>query len=387
MTRILAGVAPAFALICFVTAAEPRPHAAKLFAPRTGEAFVEVGGFDPAVLAAVRDAKPTAPELAAACKCVVAEGTAEEVAARPPMAGTWSVAESALRFDPTFPLRPGVKYRVSGDLATLPRVKLKGQVFAVDLVIPKPPPGPPPAITALYPSGDRLPENALRWYVHFSEPMARGNVYRHLKLLRADGTEVVSPFLELDEELWSADGTRLTVFFHPGRVKRELQPREELGPILEAGRTYTLVIDAKWENGDGQPLKAAYRRTFTATAADDQPVRPEDWTLIPPRANTDSPLILRLAKPHDHALLGHMVWVTDAAGKPVEGTVTVGGGERAVTFAPAKPWRRGDYKLAVDTRLEDVCGNRVGEPFEVDVFKPITRKLETKTFERPFAVK
>jgi hypothetical protein len=34
-----------------------------------------------------------------------------------------------------------------------------------------------------------------------------------------------------------------------------------------------------------------------------------------------------------------------------------------------------------------VCGNRVGEPFEVDVFKPVTRKVETKTVERRFAVK
>jgi hypothetical protein len=82
-----------------------------------------------------------------------------------------------------------------------------------------------------------------------------------------------------------------------------------------------------------------------------------------------------------------MVWVTDAAGKKVEGQITVGGGERVVTFAPAWPWRKGDYKLAVDTRLEDVCGNRVGEPFEVDVFKPVRRKVESKTTERPFAVR
>jgi len=41
----------------------------------------------------------------------------------------------------------------------------------------------------------------------------------------------------------------------------------------------------------------------------------------------------------------------------------------------------------VDTRLEDVCGNRVGVPFEVDVFRPITKTLETKTFECSFTVR
>src|SRR5262245_1358453 len=109
--------------------------------------------------------------------------------------------------------------------------------------------------------------------------------------------------------------------------------------------------------------------------------------MIPPRADSDAPLILRRAKPLDHALLGRMIWVTDAAGKKVDGQITVGGGERVVTFVPAKPWARGDYKLVVDSRLEDVCGNRVGEPFEVDVFKPITRKIEGKTAERPFTVR
>ena len=85
-------------------------------------------------------------------------------------------------------------------------------------------------------------------------------------------------------------------------------------------------------------------------------------------------------------MLGRVVWVADAVGEQVPGTLTVGGGERVLTFAPGTPWKRGAYKLMVDSRLEDVCGNRVGEPFEVDVFKPVTRKIESKTFERLFMV-
>ena len=48
---------------------------------------------------------------------------------------------------------------------------------------------------------------------------------------------------------------------------------------------------------------------------------------------------------------------------------------------------RGRNRVLADTRLEDVCGNRVGQPFEVDIFRPITRKIETKTYERPFSVR
>src|SRR5262249_48244870 len=99
------------------------------------------------------------------------------------------------------------------------------------------------------------------------------------------------------------------------------------------------------------------------------------------------PVIIRLAKPLDHALLGRMIGVTDAAGKPVPGTVTVGGGERVVTFAPAAPWKRGEYRLVTGTELADVCGNRVGKPVGVDVFRPIQRRIETKTVERKFTVR
>jgi hypothetical protein len=263
---------------------------------------------------------------------------------------------------------------------------MKGDIYTLALSVPKPPPGPRVSVVAVYPSADRLPENTLRLYVHFSGRVRQGDIYRHVKLVRDDGKEVSHPFLEIDEELWSADGTRITLLFHPGRVKRGLKPREEEGPILEEGRRYTLTISKGWEDLDGRPLTAEFRKTFAAGPPDDAVVDPDSWSLIAPRGG-NAPLIVRLARPLDHALLGRMVWVTDAAGNKVDGTVTVGGGERVVTFAPAKPWQRGGYKLVVDTRLEDVCGNRVGEPFEVDVFRPITRKIEGKTAERPFTVR
>ena len=55
-----------------------------------------------------------------------------------------------------------------------------------------------------------------------------------------------APFLELDEELWSPDGDSLHLVFDPGRIKRGLKPREEVGPVLEAGKSYSLVIDREW---------------------------------------------------------------------------------------------------------------------------------------------
>ena len=63
------------------------------------------------------------------------------------------------------------------------------------------------------------------------------------------------PFLELDEELWSPDGTRFTLIFDPGRIKRGLKPREEVGPVLEAGKSYSLVIDRRLARRIGKPAR------------------------------------------------------------------------------------------------------------------------------------
>jgi hypothetical protein len=367
-------------------AADP-PAEIRLARPKPDAAVVEVAGVNRDALARLKGANLVPAEWAMILKLVVADGTPEEVAARPPVAGDYSVAGEVIRFEPQFPLVPGVRYRATFDPARLPGGDPKAAAVTADLSIPKPPPGPPTSIAAVYPSAQYLPENTLRLYVHFSGPMTRGDIYRHVKLVRDDGHEVPHPFLEIDEELWSTDGSRVTLLFHPGRVKRGLLPREEIGPILEAGRRYTLTIDKAWEDAEGRPLAAGFRKSIVAGPPDDQPVDPDTWTLVLPRARGDAPLIVRLAKPLDHALLGRMIGVTDAAGKKVDGTVTVGGEERVVTFAPKDPWAPGDYKLVVDTRLEDVCGNKVGEPFEVDVFRPVTRKIETKTVERAFTVR
>jgi hypothetical protein len=95
----------------------------------------------------------------------------------------------------------------------------------------------------VYPTSSKLPENHLRFYVHFSAPMSRGEAYEHLRLLRKNGEPVYLPFLEIGEELWDKSGMRLTLLFDPGRVKRGLKPREENGPVLEEGEEYTLVIE------------------------------------------------------------------------------------------------------------------------------------------------
>jgi hypothetical protein len=125
-----------------------------------------------------------------------------------------------------------------------------------------------------------------------------------------------------------------------------------------------------------------FKKTFTAGPPMEEPVDPQQWALVAPRAASMSPVIIRLSRPLDRALLASTIAILDSTGKPVSGEITVGGGESVITFAPNQPWKRGEYRLAVAHYLEDVCGNRVGEPFEVDVTKPKLAAVPTEKLFR-----
>ena len=297
-----------------------------------------------------------------------AEFSVRVAGASDPILGEGRMVDGAFVFTPRFPLRPGLEYVVSCDGVE--------QRFA----LPAPPAGPPAAVTRVLPSADHLPENLLRFYVFFSKPMSRGEVYGRVRLLAADGKPVDLPFLELPEELWNAEGTRVTLLFDPGRIKLGLKPREDSGPALEAGKSYTLVVDAAWPDADGRPLKSEFRKAFQVGPPDEVQPDPKRWTIRAPRAGTSETLDVALGEPLDEPMLRRCVRVLDPSKRALAGRLEVAEGETRWRFVPAAPWTAGPHALSVDSTLEDRAGNSVARPFEVDVF----RKIDT--FVRSVAV-
>jgi hypothetical protein len=241
-------------------------------------------------------------------------------------------------------------------------------------------------VTAIYPTRATQPENLLRFYIHFSAPMSRGEAYRHIRLLDASGQPINDPFLELEEELWSGDGRRFTLLFDPGRIKRGLKPREELGPVLMAGRSYALVVDPGWLDAEGHPLKAGLRKVFRTGPADATSPDPKTWTVRAPSPETRGPLEVGFPEPLDRALLDRLIAVRDASERPVTGSVSVSDEETLWRFTPEAPWKPGAYRLVIGTELEDVAGNSVARPFEVDEVRPISRRIATETVTLPFRI-
>jgi hypothetical protein len=73
-------------------------------------------------------------------------------------------------------------------------------------------------------------------------------------------------------------------------------------------------------------------------------------------------------------------------GKPVAGKTEATDDDRGWTFRPTARWTPGAYTLRVDTVLEDVCGNRIGRPFEVDLARPAPKEVKVEHVDLPFTV-
>lgn len=280
-----------------------------------------------------------------------------------PIAGKYGVNGDSVHFTPLFPLDPGRKYQARYEGAEFLSGE-SGQLAEAIVALPAAAAAEPVRVTGIFPSSDRVPENQLRFYIHFSGPMGRRGGLEHVSLLDDRGKAVVDPFLPVDGELWNADRTRYTVFFDPGRQKRGILPNREMGFSLAAGHKYTLLIDREWVDGNGNPLRESYRKAFLVSAPDLAPLDPKGWRITPPHEGSRDPVSVTFPEPLDHGLLMRAIGVrrNDA---PVVGEVRVDSNETRWAMTPNEPWRSGDYALIALGVLEDLAGNRIGRPFEV----------------------
>jgi hypothetical protein len=286
----------------------------------------------------------------------------------------------ALLFTSRFPLQPGMRYRVvyrASGAAPLT------QLFA----LPPPAARPPTALEHVYPSADDVPENLLKLYLSFSAPMSRGEAYRRIRLLDEQGRPVELAFLEIDQELWDRDARRLTLLFDPGRVKRDLLPNEEVGSPLREGARYTLVVDRGWPDAQGRPLAGEARKSLKVGPPDHASPQTGAWRLQPPSAGTREPLVVSFPEPLDRALLERVLEVRNGSGAPVAGAVTIEANETRWLFTPQAPWRAGGHTLRVATILEDLAGNSIARPFEVDVFEKVEDRALDVTESLRFQVR
>lgn len=347
--------------------------------PKKGGA--EITGISSVTLDAIQESAWSLPEWQGVLS--VHTGTMDA----PALFGDYHIRPNAIRFEPRFPLQPGIKYHAIFRPSQLPNGKPDEAPLTLDFQLPKPLLTPTTRVTQVYPSSDTLPQNLLKFYIHFSAPMSRGLAYDHIRLVNEAGRKVEHPFLELPEELWDPTLTRLTLLFDHGRIKRGIRPLEEIGPALEVGKRYTLIIDSAWKDGHGNSLRAPFRKSFRVIAPDRTTPDPAQWGITPPKAGTQNPLIVTFPAPMDHALVQRMIHITAPSGAAIRGDIRLDNQEKRWVFTPALPWSRGRYTLLITTTIEDRAGNNIGKPFDVDLFDSTIQKRPTGTVQRTFMIR
>ena len=285
-----------------------------------------------------------------------------------PIAGSFAFDRDAICFLPRFPFLDGVSYSLLVHPAPENGIVDGPEVWTIQR--PAPPGTPTTEILAIYPSVEELPVNQLKLYVHFSSPMSEGCAARTIHVRRADNNEPLEGvFLGMEPELWDPERRRITLLFDPGRIKRGLVPNEEAGYPLIEGVPIIVSLDAEFRDAAGRPLRSGAERRYEIGPPLRVRVNPSDWRYHWPTVGSTDPLTVEFDRPLDHALLGHSLWVNDAAGVALAGHGSAGIGEKAWRFEPQSPWEKDRYQVMVDPSLEDLAGNSLIRVFDRDLLR------------------
>jgi hypothetical protein len=279
--------------------------------------------------------------------------------AKTPLFGSVTTDHDTVRFAPCVPFISGEFYRIEFR-------KSDGTWSALRLRLDMPKTAPP--TLSIAPKPAMVPANAVKLYLHFTQPMEQGVFLERITLRREDGSPVQGPFRET--ELWSPDGKRLTLWLHPGRQKTGVNLNTDEGPVLREGERHTLKIDRTWRSTAGVPLGRDVVFSITAVAPDHTCPDPLRWQITAPKAGTREPLSITFDEPLDPAMLTSALSVKRDQ-VPVIGAVNVAADARSWSFTPSAEWSAASYLLEIDPLLEDLAGNNLQHPFEVDRDQPV----------------
>ncbi|MEA1786383.1 Ig-like domain-containing protein [Arenibacter sp. GZD96] len=271
--------------------------------------------------------------------------------------GQFKRVGDSLTFTPAIPFTWGFTY----DIREKDTVQLS-------FTIPKSPEIEAPEILAIYPTTDTIPENLLKMYFIFSQPMTEvGNALDYISLYNQTTQRKVPVFLTLETELWNKAHNQLTLWLDPGRLKTDLIPNKERGMPLENQHAYTLRIDAQWQSAKGMTLKQDYVKHFWVTLRDTEKPQLSNWRLVTPNNASLEPLHIHFNEPLDALLATETIHIMHRGQQAVLGSFQLMPHQKGVLFYPDTPWTYGTYSVKVDAKLEDLAGNNLLHLFDTDV--------------------
>tara|TARA_B110000240_G_scaffold197671_1_gene253780 strand:- start:1817 stop:2860 length:1044 start_codon:yes stop_codon:yes gene_type:complete len=286
--------------------------------------------------------------------------------------GNFKKIENDLVFIPQFPLLQNISYVLKTKNHEIP-FSLKAKNYSS------------PTVTAIYPTANELPENLLRMYIQFSQPMkTKGNIEK-IKLLNEQGIEVKGAIFNNVYELWDDSQTQLTIIFDPSRVKTGLIANETLGRSLKPNKIFKIII-VDLENVYGKKLLQSYVKTFSVTKADVTSPDTESWRFKLPKSDSKTPLSINFKSSIDKMSLQHRIQLLNENDKVIKGVIFLKNKEKIWEFIPQELWTAGKYTLKVNSRLADPSGNNLNGLFDHDI-GGLKNKQEGQIVQIPIIIK
>lgn len=270
-----------------------------------------------------------------------------------PVLGSFRQENGKKVFEPAISLASGQAYELK-----------KGGKTVLNVLIPQPI-SKAPQVLAIYPTGDTVPENLLKMYFVFSKPMQEvGNMLDYIKVYNKTDAQEEDIFLSLENELWNAAHTQLTLWLDPGRIKRDLIPNKEKGLPIREGKEYEITIAAHLKDAQGVALAQKVSKTIYVTARDAARIHIEHWKLSTPQAASTEALYIDFNEPLDAILAVETVSLYTAQGNLIPGAFKLSHEDTQLIFRPTEKWNKGSYTITVDSFLEDLAGNTTQHLFD-----------------------
>ena len=128
-----------------------------------------------------------------------------------------------------------------------------------------------------------------------------------------------------------------------------------------------------------------FRKQYRGGPAQRTAPDPKQWRITTPNTGKSTALIVDFPTAMNYTLLQRMIQVAGSHGT-VPGSIDVQRQETQWRFTPHNPWEAGDYKLIIDTGIEDLAGNHIGQLFDIDVFEHVSEHITSATVSIPFTI-
>lgn len=274
--------------------------------------------------------------------------------------GNYHIDNTVLRFTPQHNLGYGLEFEVQ-------HYKDKDTLRKRFIIPPSAEPEVPLAeVIKFFPAADKIPANILTFYISFSQSMADDiSAHQYIRILNSKGEE--KPLAWRQRSYWLNDNKILVMMIHPGRVKRGIDYKPELGEIFTVGMEYSLVVTTMIKDRFQRPLSKEYSKKFTVIDKDREIPAINFSSLSSPLANTLDPLQITFSEGMDYGSVTQRMKIFNVADSAlVEGEFVFTDHDSVWKFIPKQSWKKKtEYEILFDKKISDFAGNCLHRLFEI----------------------